>query len=100
MPSSLDCSSIGLLPRTPAWSDSIPPIFRRRGRRSLDKVVWDLSTTMDTVPELEPSSGDPGIAIPVLDVHLGLNSSMLVLPEAVSAAIPIYESSPQPVVAE
>ena len=96
MPSSLDCSSISLPPRMPALYDSSPPSFRRRGRRSPDKVVWDLPTTMETVPELEPLSEDHGIAIPVLDAHLGLNSSMLVLPEATPEAIPVRESSPQP----
>ena len=43
MPSSLDCSSISPPPRTPVWSDSSPPSFRRRGSRSLDKVIWGLS---------------------------------------------------------
>ena len=97
MPSPLDCSAISPPPRTPGLSNTSPPSFRRRGRKSLDKIVWDPSSTMETVPELEPSSGDCETAVPILDAHLGLNSSMVVLPEADDEpAVPAREPSPVP----
>ena len=94
MPSSLDCSGASLPPRMPARSDSSSPSFRRRGRRSQDKVVWDQSTTWETVPELEPSSGDRETVVSILNAHLGLNSSLLVLPEDADDAVPAREPLP------
>ena len=51
---------------------------------------------METIPELEPLSGDCETAVSILDTHLGLNSSMLVLPEAAADVVPTRELSPEP----
>ena len=104
LPSSLDTSTLvkdhssaSSVPTTPALSLSSVVSTRRSDRHSLDKIVRDLSmdTTLETVPELELSTMDPCVAIPILEVRLELLSLVHATPPASGVVF-----SPHPAAAE